>query len=291
MRIQIAVPFYGNVEHLKECVQSVIEQTFPEWSLIVVDDGYPDISISRWFANLGDSRITYIRNSRNLGANGNYVKCLSLLDSEYAVIMGADDIMAPNFLEEMVELANRFPSADMLHACVKVVDSDSNEVNPIGDRLKNLIRPRNRSAVLLTGEKVATSLMIGNWLYFPSLMWKTSRLKQVGFRPNLNVCQDLALVIDLLKSDSSMAISNEVVFKYRRHIASDSSSKAFDGTRFDEERRFFNQLSSEFRQKRWYTASVAARLRLTSRLHSLFLIPRALRHKGNYQKLLRNTFL
>ena len=71
MTVDILFPYYGDVELMKQAVRSVIGQSNPDWRLIVVDDGYPDESIPGWFASLNDERITYMRNEKNLGANGN----------------------------------------------------------------------------------------------------------------------------------------------------------------------------------------------------------------------------
>ena len=82
MTIDIALPFYGDVDFMKQTVASVLDQSDPDWRMIVVDDGFPDESLPGWFATLNDSRVIYSRNERNLGANGNFQKCLGLLSAE-----------------------------------------------------------------------------------------------------------------------------------------------------------------------------------------------------------------
>ena len=74
MALDIALPFYGDVVFMKQTVQSILDQSDPNWKLIVVDDGYPDDSLPGWFASLGDVRVKYQRNPNNLGANGNFQK-------------------------------------------------------------------------------------------------------------------------------------------------------------------------------------------------------------------------
>jgi glycosyltransferase involved in cell wall biosynthesis len=67
MALDIALPFYGDVAFMKQTVQSILNQTDPNWRLVVVDDGYPDETIPSWFEGLGDERIEYQRNVKNLG--------------------------------------------------------------------------------------------------------------------------------------------------------------------------------------------------------------------------------
>ena len=93
MTIDIALPFYGDVDFMKQTVASVLKQTDKNWRLVVVDDGYPDDSLPKWFSDLNDTRITYLRNETNLGANGHFQKCLGLLSAEFCIVMGADDVL------------------------------------------------------------------------------------------------------------------------------------------------------------------------------------------------------
>jgi hypothetical protein len=66
MALDIALPFYGDVAFMKQTVQSILNQTDPNWRLVVVDDGYPDETLPGWFEGLGDERIEYQRNVQNL---------------------------------------------------------------------------------------------------------------------------------------------------------------------------------------------------------------------------------
>ncbi len=80
---------------------------------------------------------------------------------------------------------------------------------------------------------MAVSLLRGNWTYFPSLARRAEFVNSIGFRSDQDVVQDLALLVD------GAAYEPEVTFHYRRHSVRDSIVRALDGTRFDEERRFF----------------------------------------------------
>ena len=88
-----------------------------------------------------------------------------------------------------------------------------------------------------------------------------------------------------------MVVSDKIVFQYRRHLASDSSIKALNGARFVEEAQLFADLAKEFSGMGWNKAARAAKLHLTSRLHSLTLIPKALKAKVTIAPLVKHTFL
>ena len=220
MTVDILFPYYGNVELMKQAVRSVIGQSNPDWRLIVVDDGYPDESIPGWFASLNDERITYMRNEKNLGANGNYRKCLTFVENELVTVMGADDVMLPNYVQWLVDAAAH-PQASVFQPGVVVIDEHNAASNTLVEKTKAFYRPNH--STLLQGEDLALSLLRGNWFYFPSLGWRADAITQTGFRQGLNVVQDMALVLDIAMNGGALFYDKTLAFMYRRHGGSDSS--------------------------------------------------------------------
>ena len=141
MTVDILFPFYGDVAMMKEAVRSVLRQTDPDWRLIVVDDGYPDDSIPGWFDSLGDTRVTYMRNETNLGANGNYRKCLTFVENPLVQVMGADDVMLPNYVEWLVRAARRCPEASIFQPGVFVIDEHGAPSHTMVERVKGFYIP------------------------------------------------------------------------------------------------------------------------------------------------------
>ncbi|MCT1866899.1 glycosyltransferase [Dermabacter sp. p3-SID358] len=273
MTVDILFPFYGDVDFMKQAVHSVIRQTNPDWRLIVVDDGYPDDSIPGWFESLGDSRITYMRNEKNLGANGNYTKALGFVENDLVTVMGADDIMLPNYIDWFVDAAAKNPEAQIFQPGCVVIDENNALSNTLVEKVKEHYRPSKTT--LLRGEELAVSIIRGDWLYFPSLGWRADTIVGIGFREGLNVVQDVALVLDVATSGGALYYDQTVAFMYRRHRGSDSSWRALEGTRFDEERRFFYQISQEMNARGWNRAALISRAHVSSRLHALALLPKA----------------
>ena len=281
MTVDVLLPYYGDVAMMKQAVESILGQTRPDWTLTVIDDGYPDESLPGYFGVLvaQDPRITYLRNEANLGANGNYRKALTFVRHELAVVMGADDVMLSNYLETVVAAHEQFPSAQIIQPGVEVIDELGQPGVGLADRMKRVYAPRVRGRRLLSGEPLAVSLMRANWLYFPSICWRSDTLVATNFREGLNVVQDLALALDLIKAGGSLVVDSSVCFQYRRHRESDSSLRALQGTRFIEEREFFTEMADEFEAIGWRRAARTARLHLASRLNAATLLPKAWRTK------------
>jgi glycosyltransferase involved in cell wall biosynthesis len=282
--VDVLFPYYGDVAMMKQAVDSVLGQTSADWTLTVIDDGYPDDSIPGYFGALAaqDARITYVRNEENLGANGNYRKALTFVRHQLAVVMGADDVMLSNYIETVVAAHKQFPSAQIIQPGVDVIDEHNQPSMGLIDKMKRVYAPRVHGSSgyrLLSGEPVAISLMRGNWLYFPSICWRSDALVATNFREGLNVVQDLALALDLIKAGGSLVVDSRVCFQYRRHRESDSSWRALQGTRFIEEREFFIEMAGEFEAIGWRRAARTARLHLSSRLNAATLLPKAWRTK------------
>jgi glycosyltransferase involved in cell wall biosynthesis len=274
--IDVMLPYYGDVDLMKLAAQSVMSQQYREWRLIVIDDGYPSPEPARWFGSIEDTRVIYRKNDKNLGANGNYRRALELVEAPIVVIMGADDIMLPNYLQVVASAFEAHPDASVVQPGVQVIDEAGRVSNPLVDRVKKVYAPRTKERMVLRGERMATSLVRADWAYFPSLAWRTDVITRIGFTEGLDVVQDLALLLDVAAEDGFMVVDPTLTFLYRRHSASDSSVRALDGRRFDEERAFFYAQAARFRELGWSSAARAASLHTTSRLNAGTVLLRAL---------------
>ncbi len=273
------MPFYGRFDHFVAAVNSVIAQTDPHWRLVIIDDVYPDPVPGEWAAAIDDERITYLRNDQNLRPSRNYNKAITLAESEFMVIMGCDDVMLPGYVARVNDLIAQFPDASIIQPGVSVIDENGTASRPLADRVKARYRFAGSGARDYRGETLATSLLRGNWTYFPSLVWRTSELAG-GFRTDLDVVQDLAKLLEITMRGGSLVLDDTIVFNYRRHSTSVSAVTGPDGSKFRQERTLFREVEKSARERGWSKAARAARNHLTSRLNALTELPGAI-VKGN----------
>lgn len=289
----IMLPYYGDVALMQDAVRSVIAQTDGDFRLTVIDDGQ-EPGVPEWFAELGDSRVRYQRNERNLGITKNFQKSVDLSEAERVVIMGCDDLLMPRYLETVRAILREHPEVGMVQPGVEVIDGSGAVVSGLADTTKRrLYAPTVRGRRVMGGEELAASVLRGNWLYFPSICWRGDALRAVNFRDGLSVIQDLALVVDLLERGEQMVIdASAPVFHYRRHAVSESSVQAFSGTRFTEAERYFNEVAQRMDAQGWPKAAAAARFHSASRLHALTMLPGALRRgqREGARALARHAF-
>jgi glycosyl transferase family 2 len=290
--IDVLLPFYGDPRLLRLAVRSVMTQHRDDWRLVIVDDCYPDPSVEEWCRSVDDERVTYHRNETNLGANRNYARALEYASADYVTIMGADDLMLPNYLDVVERSVSEGAPPRVVQPGVATIDGDGRPTTPLVDRVKARLRPRG-GPVELSGEALATRLLLGNWTYFPSLCWHRRTISQIGFRPGFDVVQDLAMLLDVTLGGGRLLFDPELAFLYRRHATSDSGVRTLSGHRFSEERRVFGVFAESMRDAGWRRASTAARLHLTSRAHAGALLPRTLarRDVASARRLTRHLLL
>ena len=115
--VSIAIPAYKRT-YLAEAIDSALSQDYQNIELIIVNDHSPydlDSIVSQYH----DSRIRYYKNKRNLGKRSivlNWNRCLEYARGEFFVLLCDDDVLMPNFVTELLKLANKYPQCNVFHA-------------------------------------------------------------------------------------------------------------------------------------------------------------------------------
>src|SRR5690606_19335097 len=123
----ICIPAYKS-RFLRECIQSILRQTTIGFELIILNDCSPE-PVKELVHEFHDSRIRYYENEENAGAlrlTDNWNRCLQLATGKYVIIMGDDDRLQPDYLEEFGRLIGRHPGLDVYH-CRSTIINDAGE--------------------------------------------------------------------------------------------------------------------------------------------------------------------
>ncbi len=115
--VSIVTPVYNGEAHLRECIESVLSQTYRNWEYIILNNASTDrtLSIASEYQRQ-DSRIRLCSNETLLPIIANHNKAFGLIseNSKYCKVVSADDWLFPECLEKMVGLAEQHPSVGIV---------------------------------------------------------------------------------------------------------------------------------------------------------------------------------
>lgn len=141
--VTVAIPFYNAQRYLAEAIESVINQTYQDWNLILLDDGSTDdsLAIAKKYAST-DDRISLLSDgeNKNLGYRLNQISLE--VKTKYLARMDADDIMHPNRLSRQIEILENNNEIDVLGTNAYIINLDSQVIGirflPIKNKIKSV---------------------------------------------------------------------------------------------------------------------------------------------------------
>lgn len=127
--VSVIIPSYNHAAYLRDCIQSILGQSFQDFEIILIDDGSTDNSmeLAKEIAN-SESRLSVYQNENNLGTYGTQARGLELAKSPFVAIMNSDDLWAPEKLELQVNLLQQHPDMPLCYVLGWMVDKDGNPI-------------------------------------------------------------------------------------------------------------------------------------------------------------------
>ena len=130
--ISIGLPVYNGEPYLTEALDSLRDQTFSDFEIIICDNASTDDTekICRHYTQL-DPRIRYYRNAKNIGAAGNFNSTFKRSRGKYFKWAAHDDLLGKDYLLRCVEWLEEDPSAVFCHTAVQYIDEHGHNIpNP-----------------------------------------------------------------------------------------------------------------------------------------------------------------
>lgn len=104
--VSIIMPSYNTAPYIKETIQSVLDQTYTNWELIIVDDCSTD-NTEEVLATINDSRIRYFKNEKNSGAAVSRNKALRAAKGQWIAFLDSDDLWMSEKLEKQINFMKK----------------------------------------------------------------------------------------------------------------------------------------------------------------------------------------
>lgn len=180
------VPVYNGAPFLRECLSSLVGQTWPRCDILVMDDASID-ETPAIIASFGDS-ITCYRQPSNRGQFRNAEDGIARATGEYVAVYHADDIYDPDIVEREVEFLERHPESGLVFPLIRMVDAGGREYGRL--ELPDALRGRES---LIYAEVLNSVMTFKNvFMATPGAMARTGLFREVGgFRPEFGSAADL----------------------------------------------------------------------------------------------------
>jgi len=124
------MPAY-KAEYLSKAINSVLNQDYNNFELIIVNDASPE-NLKEIVKGFQDNRIRYNENTQNIGGNDlvkNWNSCVALAKNNYIILATDDDMFETDFLSNAVQLIDKYPDVDLIRSGVKKIDENDNIID------------------------------------------------------------------------------------------------------------------------------------------------------------------
>jgi glycosyltransferase involved in cell wall biosynthesis len=216
--VTVLMAAFNDEDFLPACLDSILCQSFSEFSAIVIDDGSTDASSAILHAYARkDSRLRVITNDRNIGLTASLNKGLALIDSPYIARMDADDVCLPERFQKQYAFMEAHPEFAAAGSYVRTVDADG---APLENAWFQVIREHTDfdsiHAALKRGESV---------IVHPSSFLRTGAVNAVkGYNECFTYAQDYDLWLRLSEK-ARLAVIPEELLEYRVHARAISAER------------------------------------------------------------------
>ncbi len=219
--VSVCIPAYNNAEYIRDTIASVLNQTYRNIELIVVDDKSTDETASV-VESVKDERLKLYRNEKNLGMVGNWNRCLKLATGEFIKLVCADDLLDADAIEKEAGAMREHPDVNLVESDTRLVDINGKKTGAFH---------RYRKSGVVDGAKLAKrSLLIQNYFGAPvnNLIRRSALRETGGFDNSLTYILDFDMWLRLACT-GKVYIIHELLNSFR--IRNDSNTGVLIGER------------------------------------------------------------
>lgn len=195
--ISVILPVYNCEKFVSDAVQSVLNQTFSDFELLIIDDCSTDATVSI-IQSFSDERINLIIKEKNSGYTDSLNYAISIAKGNYIARMDGDDVCLPTRFQKQIEAMESNEDVILCGTAIQIIDSD-----------KILKHPTNH-------DDIKVKLCFSNAFFHPSVMFRKEVFAQFQYDKKFEPAEDYDLWTRLVFKGKVMNI-DEVLLKYRVH--------------------------------------------------------------------------
>ena len=202
-QVSVILPVYNAARFLREAIDSVLRQSFDDFELIILNDGSTD-DTKKIIQSYTDSRIRYVENEQNSGLVFTLNRGIDLCRADLVARMDGDDICSSTRFAKQVRTLRSNPEIDLLATIV----------SPIGEEGESL-SDWTEDTTHLSWDSIRGYLPANNCIAHPTIMAKTTLLREYRYRPSQKLAEDYDLWLRLAADGRRIEKLNERLLLHR----------------------------------------------------------------------------
>lgn len=252
--VSVVIPTYNRAQYIGACLKSVLDQSFSDFEILVIDDGSTD-NTREVVARFKDPRISYEWQANSGRPSVPRNRGIELSRGDYIAFLDSDDLWLPSKLEKQMAVAKRHPEAALIYCLARQFDET-------GD--KDLVSPYR----LKRSGSVYPFLLFYSFIPALTVLVQRRHLAQVGVfdtRPEFKAVEDYELWLRMA-ARYPVRFVPEVLAKYRIHGSNISADKFAE---FDKLEALYKKVMAENPVSPLIYKKVMAKVELRRFRHSL----------------------
>jgi glycosyltransferase involved in cell wall biosynthesis len=196
--VSVLLNCFNSSEFISKAIQSVIDQSYNNWELIIWDDGSTDDTV-KIIKQFQDKRIKLYLANQNIGLCKSRVKATKKINGSLVSILDSDDYYHQDKLRQQVKIFEKFPSVSICATWTKTYNQNN-----------TLLRLYNAKA---DDSEIKKKLIFVNLLVHSSIMYRRLSAQKVGWYSNLlEYSQDYDLTLKLIKNEDIALIRDYLTY-------------------------------------------------------------------------------
>ena len=201
--ISVVIPTYNRAYCIEKSIYSVLNQSYSNLEIIVVDDGSTD-NTKKVISSIKDKRVKYIKIDKNVGPARARNEGIKRAKGEYIAFQDSDDIWHNNKLEEQYKVINNNPECQLVFCKYKVITED-NKMVPEEDFFDVAKYKYGMFEILLNENKIGT----------PAILVRKNMIEKVGgFNDNISTLEDWELCLRIAEQGNIEYINKVLLDVY-----------------------------------------------------------------------------
>lgn len=176
-KVSVRIPSYNHEKYIRECLDSVLNQTLQDFEIVITDDGSTDRTVDI-IKEYKDPRIKLKVFEKNQGCSVAVADCVQRSNGEYIANLCSDDAWETDKLAKQVSFLDENPQYDAVFTKVQLIDEDSHDLNETSSPYGDIFEVENRSRE----EWLNRFFYMGNCLCIPSVLIRRNVYEELGFQ-------------------------------------------------------------------------------------------------------------